>query len=114
MLVPGLLVYGALLGSLTLVTHSIWLGVSSLAIGAVAGLVAPVPTALVGDLVPSAWHGVAIGWLRTVTDAGQIAGPLVMGAVADGVNLSAPFFLAAALLVVTAWSWAWTSRASSN
>ena len=90
--------------------HPTWLGVLSLAIGAMAGVVAPVPTALIGDLVPPAWHGVAIGWLRTMTDAGQIVGPLVMGAVADAVSLPAPFLLAAALLTLTAASWSWVRR----
>jgi hypothetical protein len=37
-----------------------------------------------------------------MTDSGQILGPLVMGAVADAVDLSTPFLLGAALLVVAA------------
>jgi len=102
-LVPGLLAFAALLGSLTVVRRPEWLGVWSLALGAVAGLVAPIPTALIGDLVPPALQGVAIGWLRTMTDGGQILGPLLMGALADAVDLSAPFLLAATLLAVTAW-----------
>jgi len=113
-LVPGLLIYAALLGSLTIATHSIWLGVSSLAIGLVAGVVAPVPTALIGDLVPPAWHGPAIGWLRTMTDAGQIAGPLVMGVVADAFDLSAPFVLAAGILLLIGASWSHPSRETSG
>lgn len=102
-LVPGLLVYAALLGSLPWVAHPVSLGVWSFAIGAAAGFVATIPTALVGDEVPPASHGVAIGWLRTVTDAGQIVGPLVMGVLADGVDLSAPFVLGALLLAAAAW-----------
>lgn len=102
-LIPGLLAYAALLGSLTFLTHPIWLGLWSLAIGAAAGFVAPLPTALLGDLAPPEQHGVAIGWLRTMTDSGQILGPLVMGALADAVHLSAPFLCAAALLLATAW-----------
>ncbi len=102
-LVPGLLAYAALLGSLTFLTHPVWLGLWSLAIGAAAGFVAPLPTALLGDQVSPEQHGVAIGLLRTMTDSGQILGPLVMGALADTVHLSAPFLCAAALLMVTAW-----------
>jgi predicted MFS family arabinose efflux permease len=113
-LVPGLLIYAALLGGLTFATHPTWLGLFSLAIGATAGVVAPVPTALIGDVVPPAWHGVAIGWLRTVTDAGQIAGPLVMGAVADAFDLSAPFVLAAGMLLLIGASWSHPGRERSR
>ncbi len=102
-LIPGLLAYAALLGSLTFLTHPVWLGLWSLAIGGAAGFVAPLPTALLGDQVPPEQHGVAIGWLCTMTDSGQILGPLVMGALADAVHLSTPFLCAAALLMVTAW-----------
>jgi MFS family permease len=102
-LIPGLLAYAALLGSVTFLTHPVVLGLWSLAIGAVGGFVAAIPAALVGDQVPPALQGVAIGWLRTMTDGGQILGPLVMGALADAVDLSTPFLLGAALLVATAW-----------
>jgi hypothetical protein len=40
-----------LLGSLPLVTHPLWLGLWSLAIGGGAGIVAGLPTALIGDRV---------------------------------------------------------------
>jgi MFS family permease len=102
-LVPGLLIHAALLGSLVFLNHPIGLGVWSLAVGAAAGLVAPLPTAVVGDQVPPPLQGVAIGWLRTMTDSGQIVGPLVMGALADGVDLSAPFLVGSALLAMAAW-----------
>jgi MFS family permease len=101
-LVPGLLAYAALLGSVTFLTHPAMLGLWSLALGGAAGLVAALPTALIGDQVPPPLHGVAIGWLRTMTDTGQILGPMVMGALADAVELSAPFLFGAALLTVTA------------
>jgi MFS family permease len=102
-LAPGLLAYGATLGSLGLLTGPAALGVWSLAIGAAAGVVAPLPAALVGDQVPAPLRGVAIGWLRMMSDTGQILGPLVMGALADASDLSTPFLLGAALLALTAW-----------
>jgi MFS family permease len=61
-----------------------------------------VPAALIGDEVPPSLQGVAIGWLRTMTDGGQILGPLVMGALADAVDLSTLFLFGAALLLVAA------------
>jgi MFS family permease len=102
-LAPGLLVYAVLLGSLSLLTDPALLGVMSFAIGAAAGFVAPIPTALTGDQVPRPLQGVAIGWIRTMTDGGQIAGPLVMGFLADALDLSAPFLCGAMLLAGTAW-----------
>jgi MFS family permease len=102
-LIPGLLAYAALLGSISLLTHPGLLGVWSFAIGAAAGFVAAVPTALTSDQVDRSLQGVAIGWLRTMSDGGQIVGPLVMGALADAVDLSAPFVVGAVLLAATAW-----------
>jgi MFS family permease len=102
-MIPGMLAYAALLGSATFVTHPGALGFWSFAIGGIGGFVATIPTALIGDQVPPALQGVAIGWLRMMTDTGQILGPLVMGTVADAVDLSTPFLLGAALLVTMAW-----------
>ncbi|MGH2361285.1 MAG: MFS transporter [bacterium] len=102
-LVPGLLIYAAFLGTLSLLTHPVVLGLWSFSIGAAAGFVAAVPTALMSDQVPRPLQGVAIGWLRTMTDGGQILGPLVMGALADAMDLSAPFIFGSALLAAAAW-----------
>ena len=88
---------------MSLLTHPLLLGVWSFAIGAAAGFVAAVPTALMSDQVPPPLQGVAIGWLRTMTDGGQIVGPLAMGFLADAIDLSAPFFFGAVLLAATAW-----------
>lgn len=102
-IIPGLLGYGALLGSLTLIADPILLGAWSAMIGAGAGVIATIPTAIIGDRVSPPLQGIAIGWLRTVTDSGFIVGPLVFGALADAAHLSAPFVLAAALLGVITW-----------
>ena len=103
-LVPGLLIYAVLLGSMSQLTHPAILAGCSLAVGAAAGFVAAIPTALTSDQVDRPLQGVAVGWLRTMSDSGQIAGPLVMGALADAIDLSAPFLFGAALLAVVAWS----------
>jgi len=112
-LVPGLLIYAALLGSLPFVTQPVGLGLWSFAIGAAAGFVAGLPTALIGDRVAPPLQGVAIGWLRTVTDGGHILGPVVMGSVADAIHLSTAFFFAAALLIAVAWQCGRPSIASA-
>ncbi len=102
-LIGGLVAYAALLAGLTFLTDPVVLGVASLAIGGAAGLVTALPTALIGDQVPPPLHGVAIGWLRTITDTGQILGPLAMGALADALDLSTAFLAGATLLAATAW-----------
>jgi MFS family permease len=102
-MIPGLLLYAASLAGISQLTRPILLGVCSFAIGATAGFVAPVPTALTSDQVDPALRGIAIGWIRTMSDTGQIVGPLVMGALADSVDLCAPFLIGAAVLAATAW-----------
>ncbi|MGH7396554.1 MAG: MFS transporter [Candidatus Rokuibacteriota bacterium] len=83
--------------------------------GAAAGSVAPLPTAIIGDQVEPSHQGVAmIGWLRMMTDSGQIVGPLVMGALADGVDLSTPFLVGSALLMLVAWQCRRQARAIST
>ena len=102
-LVPGLLGYAVLLGSVAFLVNPVALGLCSLALGTAAGVVAAIPTAVVGDRVSPPLRGVAVGGLRTMTDSGQILGPLVMGALADGLDLSAPFLFGAVLLIGAAW-----------
>jgi MFS family permease len=111
---PGLLAYAAVLGSLALVTHPVALGVWSVAVGAAAGFVMAQPTALVGDRVPPHLQGVAVGWLRTMTDTGHILGPLVMGALADAAGVTAPFVSAAVMLAAVAWACHWRSARPSG
>lgn len=110
MLGLGLFGYGLLLGSVTFVTDPLLLGLWSFMIGGGAGFVAGLPTAIIGDRVAAPLRGIAIGWLRTVTDTGMLVGPLVMGALADAIHLTAPFLCAAVLMCVLAW-WCHRDRA---
>jgi MFS family permease len=112
-LIPGLVAYAALLACTSQLTWPIVLGVCSLAIGATAGFVASIPTTLTSDQVEPALQGIAIGWIRTMSDSGQIIGPLVMGAVADAVDVSAPFLIGAALLAGAAWQCCRYTRAAT-
>jgi MFS transporter, DHA1 family, multidrug resistance protein len=94
----GLLGYAAALASLPLAAHPLVLTIWSFLLGAGAGLVAGLPTAIIGDRVAPALHGIAVGWLRTLADAGMIIGPLVMGTLGDVGGLAAPFVCAAVLM----------------
>jgi len=65
-------------------TSSLWglLAVSGLT-GLTVGLASvPLPT-MVGDLAPAGTEGIALGVFRMANDAGWVAGPLVLGAMAD-------------------------------
>ena len=76
----------------------------SLCLGATAGFVAGLPTTIIGDRVDPSVHGIAIAWLRTATDAGMLLGPLVMGPLADAVDLAMPFLMAAIMSCAFAWA----------
>jgi MFS transporter, SP family, sugar:H+ symporter len=102
-LIPGLVAYAAILAGLSVFTHPVALGLWSIAVGSAAGFVMALPTALIGDRVPSHLQGVAVGWLRTMTDTGHVIGPLVMGVVADVIHVTAPFVCVAVLLALLAW-----------
>jgi MFS family permease len=112
-LIPGLVVYAALLAGTSQLTSPIVLGVCSLAIGATAGFVASIPTTATSDQVEPALQGIAIGWIRTMSDSGQIIGPLLMGAAADAVDVSAPFLIGAALFAGAAWKCCRYARAAT-
>jgi MFS family permease len=99
----GLLGYAVVLASLPLVTHPLLLTIWSLLLGVGAGFVAGLPTAIIGDRVALELHGIAVGWLRTLADAGMIVGPLVMGTLGDVGGLAAPFVCASVLLCALAW-----------
>jgi MFS family permease len=99
----GLLGYAVVLASLPVVTHAVMLTMWSLLLGAGAGFVAGLPTAIIGDRVAPELHGIAVGWLRTLADAGMIVGPLVMGTLGDVGSLAAPFVCAAVLVCALAW-----------
>jgi MFS family permease len=113
-LVPGLLLYATWLAGVAFVTQHALLGLASMLMGAAAGVVAALPIVLIGDQVPPGLHGVAIGWLRTMTDTGQILGPLLMGSQADHIDLSAPFLGGALVLMTLAWRCQRLSRAMSR
>lgn len=98
----GLVSYGLMLGSVVFLTQPMLLGLWSFLIGAGAGLVAGLPTAIIGDQVGPDRAGVAIGWLRTVTDAGMLVGPVAMGALADGVHIAAPFVVSGGIVCLLA------------
>jgi len=103
-LARSLLGFGVVLGSLGAVRNPWLLAVWSVLIGTGAGFTAGLPTTIIGDRVDPSLHGIAIGWLRTVTDAGMMLGPLLMGPLADAFGLTAPFLVAGIITCALAWA----------
>jgi MFS family permease len=99
----GLLGYAVVLAGLPLVAHPLLLTLWSLMLGGGAGFVAGLPTTIIGFRVAPELHGIAVGWLRTLADAGMIVGPFVMGTLGDVGTLAAPFVCAAVLMCALAW-----------
>jgi MFS family permease len=97
MLALGLSGCAIVLGSVALVRGAALLAVWSVLLGVATGFVAALPTTIIGDRVDASRHGIAVGWLRTVSDVGMLAGPLMMGPLADAVGLDGPFLLAAVI-----------------
>src|SRR3989442_10252701 len=104
MLALSLLGLGLVLGSLGLVRNPWLLALWSVLIGAGAGFTAGLPTTIIGDRVHPSLHGIAIGGLRTVTDARMVLGPLLLGPLADALGLAAPFFRAGVVTSAPAWA----------
>lgn len=90
-LVPGLFSYAAALVTLTALADPLLLAVWSLVLGGSGGLVAGLPTVIIGDRVAAPLRGMAIAWMRTIADGGFLVGPLVMGILADRLGLAAAF-----------------------
>jgi MFS transporter, ACDE family, multidrug resistance protein len=104
MLALGLAGFGVVLGTFVVVRGPALFGIWSVLLGAAAGFVAGLPTTIIGDRVDPSQHGIAIAWLRTATDAGMLVGPLVMGPLADAVDVTAPFLLAGIVSCALAWT----------
>ena len=104
LLARSLLGFGVVLGSLGAVGNPWMLGLWSALIGAGAGFTAGLPTTIIGDRVDPSLHGIAIGWLRTVTDAGMMLGPLLMGPLADTFGIATPFLVAGIITCALAWA----------
>ncbi len=104
--VPVLVV--GLLGAAVAITAHGWvttfasLVLLSIGFGLVAALLGIPPPTLAGDLAPEGAEGASVGLYRMAADVGIVAGPLLMGAVAESGSFRAGFVLAGALLAVAA------------
>ncbi len=74
----------------------VWMAIQ----GVATGMVAEVPSAIVGDLAPSGAAGRAIGVLGVARDVGAVVGVQASGVLADRAGFNAVFLVTAALLAV--------------
>lgn len=65
------------------------------------GISGPAPAAYVADLAPAALRGRVFGTFRSVSDAGYIVGPLLLGALIDRSGYAVPLLLTAALVTAS-------------
>jgi len=74
----------------------------SVLFGLAAGTMGIVPPTLAGDLAPEGAEGAAVGVYRMAGDLGLIAGPVLLGSIADRGNFALGFNVSAALLIAAA------------
>lgn len=77
-----------------IVAAGIW-GIASATSGAA-------PAAYAADISPKAYTATAMGSYRTLSDAGYVVGPILLGTIADGFGLSVSLYVAGGLLVAIA------------
>ncbi len=76
--------------------------VLSVGFGLVAALIGIPPPTLAGDLAPPGAEGASVGLYRMAGDVGIVAGPVLMGAIAESGDFRTGFVVAGALLVAAA------------
>ena len=102
-IVPSICVTVVALG-LFAVTGGLWLFlVAAVLLGIGTGLGGPAPAAYAADVIPSGARGVGMGLFRTYSDIGFVAGPLLLGWIADATGgFGWSLWLNAALLAASA------------
>lgn len=105
-ILAGLLVTGVATGAIGF-TENLWvfLALSAIA-GLGAGMLGPVQQAAVGDIVGSEHSGGRVfSRFQMFMDAGAIAGPILVGMLADTLGYDWAFFVTGALVLVSAAVW---------
>jgi MFS family permease len=101
LIVAGMLLQGAALGSMALSNGFTQWAVGAVLIGAGTALVYPTLIAAVGDVAHPSWRATAVGVYRLWRDTGYVVGALVGGVVADVLDLRAAVWVVAALSVLS-------------
>lgn len=101
LIAPAMLVEAiALTGFAASGSYVAFLG-SALLWGGGSGISGPAPAAYIADLAPPEVRGRMYGIFRSVSDAGYIVGPLLLGGLIDRAGYAPPLLLTAALLATS-------------
>jgi len=101
-IVPATLVSGVAMASFALAPGLGWFIVSCLVWAISTGMASSAPAAYAADTAPSTMTAAAMSMYRTFADLGYIAGPLLLGFVADTAGAPAGLYGTAVMLVVSA------------
>jgi MFS family permease len=100
-IVAGMLLQGAALVSMTLVSGFTLWAVALIALGAGTALVYPTLLAAVGDIAHPSWRGLAIGVYRLWRDLGYVVGALLAGVLVDLLGIVAAIDIIGALTALS-------------
>src|SRR5680860_186707 len=98
----GLWASAPVAAALALVTAPWMLFVLAAGLGAAKGYAGVVPGAVLSDLTSPAIRGTAVGIQRMTTDLGLLAGPVLAGALADGLGFTSTFVITAGFVAAIA------------
>jgi MFS family permease len=101
MIAPAMLVQAVSLIAWAVSRNDVAFMASALLWGLGSGISGPAPAAYVADLAPSELRGRIFGIFRSVSDAGYIAGPLLLGVLLDRAGYALPLLLTAGLLAAS-------------
>lgn len=106
LVVTGLLVAGAMTAVIGLTENVAVFAVAAFLAGAGSGTLNPGLQATVADVIgPHRSGGQVLSRFQMSMDAGQIAGPILAGAIVDGAGFGWAFGISGALLIVAAAAW---------
>lgn len=101
LIAPAMLVEATALAGFAVSGSYVAFLASALLWGFGSGISGPAPAAYVADLAPAEVRGPMYGIFRSVSDAGYIVGPLLLGSLIDHAGYAPPLLLTAALLATS-------------
>jgi MFS family permease len=101
-IVPGGIVLGIALIYLVHASNFGFFLVGAALYGLAAGSCSPVPAAYISNVVEEEVQGIALGFFRTFNDIGILLGPMVMGLIADRINIGNGVLVNAGLVILIA------------
>lgn len=98
-IVTSTVVSGAALATFALSSSFSWFIIACAMWATSSGIAAAAPTAYAADMAPPGMNAPAMGMYRMLADFGYVAGPLLLGAAADGFSTEAALYATAGLVV---------------